>query len=1131
MQDVIFSGSDARKATGLAEVSLYLSGVNGTPDGAERDVVLTRRLFRDGESEYCINGARSRLKDIQELLREARIGAQTYATIEQGRIEQILNAKPKERRLIIEEAAGVSGFKHKRRLAELKLEATQANLLRVSDIVGEVSRQIGSLKRQAAKARRYQRLRDELRQREQIRFGVRARQLDSHLARLRESALRAGEGVAFAAAGLAQREAEVEAERLAIELAERELRIDSEACHRIEMEIERAEARIRSCREKIEEAEGTGSRLRDESALLDERRATLRERASVQGAAADGERGALEEAQERLRSAEDRLAEAEAERAAIRGRLDALRGRLFETLGQAAERRNRSRSIGEMLERHVRQRARVDEERAEARGDAERAAAETASLDGEIEAHRNRVQALRDDHQRTTDLLAETRATLARDSEALAVAREHARSAAASLHTLEDVATRFAGVSDGVTTVLTVGAAAGVRMRGVVADFVEAAREYEAAAENYLRDLLPAVMVEEDADASRAARLLRETGGGRTAFLAASQPAARPAVGAGGNGRPPFPEALLADSRVRGTLRDRLQLSVAGNGMLRDRIGDAVLVDNLESALELHRRYPDADYLAETGEVVLASGLVHAGGSGAAERGLLAHTRRIHEARSRLVEAETTALALQAGVDEARQIVAALEEGLSASQVSVVEAGRRLLEMEMLAQRSREERDRSGRRAGVLADEAAALEEETARLRTDLAESARLAEEAEREHQEAERRARETSAELEAAEGEAREAAAVVAEQRADVLVRGERVQSAEAELGRQRSALHEVVARLEAIRAESEAAAIRAAESRQALAANEAALVEQAVQLEQVRIRVAVAGQDLDARRAALSAAEESVRGLRSDLDGARQLAAEADLARAGAESDRRHLDDLCLQELGIDCAAAASALDDGSAAAIPDTLEAEIADLKAKIDGLGPVNLTAIDEYAGLEERHNFLVAQQKDLQDSMESLRNTIRRINASSRERFVDAFEQIRSSFQEVFRGLFNGGRADLRLEEGDDVLECGIEILVQPPGKRLGNVQLLSGGEKAMSAIALLFAIFKYRPSPFCVLDEVDAALDDVNVGRFTRMLRDYSKQTQFILVTHNKRSMEVADLIYGVTMDEPGISRTMSVRL
>ena len=290
-----------------------------------------------------------------------------------------------------------------------------------------------------------------------------------------------------------------------------------------------------------------------------------------------------------------------------------------------------------------------------------------------------------------------------------------------------------------------------------------------------------------------------------------------------------------------------------------------------------------------------------------------------------------------------------------------------------------------------------------------------------------------------------------------------------------------------------------------------------------------------MDVRRQRLAECEEGVRARRTELESRRQETGAAEIERARAEADRGHLDDLCTQELGITATEATTAAAGAGAPSLEpvdlEDLDAEISAILTKIEAIGPVNMTAIEEFSGLEERHEFLATQRKDLLESMDSLRETIRRINRSSRERFNEAFEAIRRNYQEIFKTLFNGGRADLRLEEGEDVLECGIEIMAQPPGKRLGNVLLLSGGEKAMSAIALLFAIFRYQPSPFCLLDEVDAALDDVNVGRFARMLEQYACDNQFIIITHNKLSMESANLLYGVTMEEPGVSKVVSLQL
>jgi chromosome segregation protein len=306
--------------------------------------------------------------------------------------------------------------------------------------------------------------------------------------------------------------------------------------------------------------------------------------------------------------------------------------------------------------------------------------------------------------------------------------------------------------------------------------------------------------------------------------------------------------------------------------------------------------------------------------------------------------------------------------------------------------------------------------------------------------------------------------------------------------------------------------------------------LVERLQQRETYSAETAEMERSINERQQLLAEQEKRLRVAREELEALREKTREAELERTKSEAARAHLDELCRQELGISAREAAEAASDELRSTDAEELETAIEQIKASIEKIGPVNLTAIEEFTELEDRHRFLTEQRQDLEQSMTSLKETIRRINRSSRERFTQAFEAIRDSFHQIFKLLFNGGRADLRLEEGEDVLECGIEIMAQPPGKRLGSVQLLSGGEKALSAIALLFAVFRYQPSPFCLLDEVDAALDDANVGRFARMLREYAEQTQFIVVTHNKLSMESADLMYGVTMEEPGVSKLVSIQ-
>jgi chromosome segregation protein len=372
-------------------------------------------------------------------------------------------------------------------------------------------------------------------------------------------------------------------------------------------------------------------------------------------------------------------------------------------------------------------------------------------------------------------------------------------------------------------------------------------------------------------------------------------------------------------------------------------------------------------------------------------------------------------------------------------------------------------------------------------------------------------------------------------ELRATQAASGERLEAAESEGARLRESAAELHSRLEQLRAD--------AGSAKALIEQNAGLREKtqvqlslfATQGEELKSTLELGEGEIARCQQQLSESEKLQAELRNQVESCREKTRDAELARARAESERGHLDALCMRELGIPVAEAhleeEAPTVDGENIPDLDALEKEIEQIKQKIERLGPVNMTAIEEFSELEERFGFLAAQREDLQRSMDSLRESIRRVNRESRQRFSEAFDAIRQSYQEVYKMLFSGGRADLRLEDEDDVLECGIEILAQPPGKKLAGVHLLSGGEKALSAIALLFAIFRYRPSPFCLLDEVDAALDDSNVGRFIDMVGEYAKNTQFIVVTHNKLSMEAADLLYGVTMQEPGVSKVVSLEL
>jgi len=803
MSDVIFNGSRSRKPQGLAEVSLRFSGAEGIAGNDQGTIAITRRLFRSGESEYLLNGARARLKDIQEILRQARVGTKTYATIEQGKIDQVLNAKPKDRRLMIEDAAGVAGYKHKRRLTELKLEATLANLLRVNDIVSEVRRQINTLKRQAAKARRYRKLREEYRSRETLRFALRTRSLEQDLERARESEAQLRDGEAGAAGELARQEVSIAEERAALDEAVRAHRELAERLHQIEIEIDRKESQIHACRERIGESEHSSSRKTDESEQLASRLEELKSRQQEH-------RKQVVDGRAEVERLSRELAEHQAELDRVQGTLkqqneeiENLRSRQFDAVTGAADLKNRKHRIEESIARQQQQRERLADEQVGVLTDWTRLEGESTRLLETIQEQAMRREVAQAGFDKSEQQLREARALQVDETERLTEARESEKAAQTKLHTLEDVETRFAGVSDGVRALLADGSTAGVGTLGVVADFIDARADIEIAAEGYLRSILPAVIVEDDHAVERAADFLRDSQAGGASFISRTQPVGGLAVGSPQNGSGPVPQAILDDQRVLGRLRDRVHLKSSVNGVVQNRIGDAVLVDTLRSGLELHRLHPAADYLTLEGDVVHASGVVTVAGSADAGKGLLAHKRRVEEADSDVRDAAERSARVHETVVVSRRHVEQLEIEVQEQRQALDESSRRGLEVELQSQKVAEERDRIGRRRDVLADEIAMLDEDVARLALERFEAS-----SELLRAEESRQGVQSALELRTAvsgEGQDRvqQLAEAVATLRAEQAARGERQQGIEQEQERLALEAGELASRVESLRSE----------------------------------------------------------------------------------------------------------------------------------------------------------------------------------------------------------------------------------------------------------------------------------------------------------------------------------------
>ena len=1198
MEDVIFNGSDARKPTAAAEVRLRFSGFlktitaehngnghngnghngnrhHGNGHGSNghghdvsteltnvaeeiiqsvaREVEVTRRLYRSGESEYLIDGHVCRLKDIHDLLMDTGLGAKAYAIIEQGKIGLILSSRPTDRRQLIEEAAGVTKYKARRRAAELKLEAAQQNLTRIDDIVFEVEKQRGTLKRQAAKARRYQRLRDELRRWEKVLFARKYRQLAETIASARARLAGAREREAVAAGRVAELESDLG--RVRIELVEGESHATRarEAAHARELAINRRQQQVAFDREQ---AQSLDARTALESAELEALEARREPARAALAARRDAAAAAIAE---RDLAAATLATESEAYEAAHRdiegleADVEAARSEVFSAINSATALRHAVEHATAARDRVAETLSKLDVEAADVRIEGERVASDRAAATEGLRRAHEAIEATHIARRARESELASARIEHEWRARSVRAREQELAGVEARLKSLEELEAARAGYGDAARTVLAQ-ANGTVNQQGAVADYLEVDAGYERAVEACLGDVLQHVVVEHPEDAAAGFEVVREADAGRCGFLITSLASnAQPAfAGGAADGLVPLSSVV----RVSGRFADAIR-SAIGHAWIAESYARAAEASALVAA-------PPVPVVTLAGDVFRGPHLVSGGGHAGA-RGILETKREIKELRERIrsdrdllarLAQETTDL--EATIAHATTAIGALNAELHKQEKVVVAHDAQL-------QHAADEETRLAQKAEQLTRERRQADEERDALdrrQQQSRESISQLEHAQREADErltlAQRRlfeAREAADDLNRRAAEAGAAHAALVERAAALASDVQRLEESFADLEQRATALA----------GELESSRRRIAELREAVSAGEAQLDVDVRELDGLRYAVAEADEAVGTLRVKNDAADAAIKHARDEFDAVRAVASELDVARATAEADLSHLSHTCedavnatLDEVVVqveqmeregsatpDARAIAADETDEDAGSDLDALrtsveEAEqrtmsaeeaIAALRAKIERLGPVNMMAIEQFDELETRHAFLTTQRKDLVDSIAQTSEAIKRIDETTRQRFTEAFSAINRNFQETFSTLFGGGRAGLTLLDENDPLESGIEIIAQPPGKRLQSVQLLSGGEKALTAIALMFGMFKYKPSPFCLLDEIDAPLDDANIGRFVEMLRGMQQHTQFIVITHNRKTMEIADRLYGVTMEEPGVSKLISVQL
>ncbi len=1091
------------------------------------EIAVTRRLFRSGDSEYLLNGKLCRLRDIQELFMGTGLGPESYALIEQGRIGQILSSRPTDRRAIIEEAAGVTRFKTKKRLAEARLEDAKQNLNRVNDIFEEVTRQMNSLKRQASKAERYGRLRDEMRAKLRVVLASKFTHMDAERLSLDSQVKQLGDEIRQLTETVQQSEAEHSERTQRGYAIETETRLNRDRLSQIVMESDRGKARIKTNEERSAELLVRLTSSEAELAQVTQRLSALEEELSQHQQLLDSAAADLGSAQQELALSQQEAASAAADLSALEQAQETCRTAILESVGQGSQLRNQLTQSEERVAGIDREEQRLRAEIAAASTQSENFGGQRGQLALEFENVSQRVNTLAAEIASLRQVL-ETKRGDERDTKKyLDSIRSEYATALGKKGSLEAVIAEHGYSTESVRRLFQSGALqGGYAPAGVLADFLEVDPRYERVVEDFLRDELNFVVVKSWDAADEGLRLLRSDVDGRATFLVHPE-----------DSQAKF--SFVADEHAHYAPVDDFVLPLKNsirvlNGfgksleVILPKLGNGYIVPDPAVARDLALSSPDAFFLSQSGEcfhnVTVTGGKQRSEGPLSMKRELRDVLRLLDELEQALREKEIRALTLGREIHEHNSLLDRLENEKREAEKQAMTSGHLLQQLDGEMSRVRERIDVIGRELQRLGAERQEQDTLIGARRAELAtiEESRLRFESQ----------------LAAGHDQLvtlrnrRDLAAQTTSQRAArVATLEERHRSATALLQRVQAVVSEMRERATALQSQMEAATEEIAQRKE----ENAQLSEQLVQLEAERnageARDGLLQCESEQVRARLAEIEELLRTMRQQLDSARDRRGELSAQAAKLESDLQHMADTCLNELGIERPVLMA-----DTTIVPlageelATEDQNYREMRARLDAMGPVNMMALEEYKETAERHQFLSTQRKDLLDAIENTAATIKEIDQVSRQKFEEAFHKINENFQNTFRKLFGGGNAFMRLTDIENSAESGIDVVASPPGKKLQNVLLLSGGEKALTALSLLVGIFQYTPSPFCILDEVDAPLDEANIGRFTDMVREMSLETQFILITHSKKTMSIAPVLYGVTMQEPGISKLVSVR-
>jgi chromosome segregation protein len=1117
MMDVIFNGADGFKPTNMAEVSLTMAECEDTLKTDYHEVTITRRLFRSGDSEYYLNKQPCRLKDIHRLFMDTGVGRNSYSILEQGKIDQVLSSRPEDRRLVFEEASGITKFKADRREALSKLERTDQNLLRLDDVIREVKRRMVSLQRQAGKARRYQEIQNHLRGQDLWLSRHRLQEMQEAIGEREVRLDELHQLVAKSRTEIEDEESSISELRLQLEAVDKVIADQMEEAVGLRNALHQAKESVRVNGERIQEMKSYANRdskdAEEAQVRLEQHRQNLQESAN-----ALVEAGKLrEEAEAALKARQEEVQHLEASAAELREKLRNKRN----DLNQHEQAANRAQGKIRDFEQRERGRMVQQERLREGIAELENAAApreeKVRELTAKVEELQTREQALRNRVEQGVQQQQEQGSNLKEKRLALGELDKSVAGLKARLDVLRAQEAEQEQFPAGARVLLSKDEVAGLDRScivGALAQKIRTDKKAQKALESLLRSTIDAVLVKDAAHLQTVWQVLAGQELGAARILAI-----------GG-----VTESAVQDGPGEAFV-DRVKASAQVQPLVNRLFAGVRWVENLADA---GQPAPGQTFVSPEGHILRGDGSLEVYSADQDQANPLALQARITETEQSLASEQENAETLRAGLEAAQGEEAKLQERLRTAREEMQQVNRELAGMEAELRNAKLEWEQGKVRLQQLTNQLNTLnqthqasDQERHQMVEEL-ESARANQERLRSEIEA------TAQAFDAAE----EARNVGLKSTTDHRIRfAEHRQKVEL-LERQQQNLQDRIHELETtVRERNEGINtyeqrvlnlqedLQAAQAR--IAPLEAQLAAQTAKIEQER-------EARTERQEGLRVQENTLREKRLQVEKQAGEASQLDVDLAQRRVRLENLVQRVTEAYHVSLREVKEAEEpEWESGEAPDwqDLERTVEAMKAKLEEMGPVNMVAIEEYQEQEDRFQFLMAQQEDLVSAKKILLESIEQINATTTEMFNKTFDLVNIHFQEMFKKLFGGGEAFLELVDQDDVLESGIDIVAKPPGKKPQVISLLSGGERTMTAVALLFALYTVKPSPFCILDELDAALDEANIGRFVSLVQSFLKESQFIVITHNQKTIAAADVLYGITQEHKGVSKVVSVKL